>query len=83
MKNTVESLFVFVYNRSFKGQIMEKSIDWLKRSLIVAVVISVLFCAYKMGVYNNRDVLCDQVGGIYINTYTGNRCIIATEIPLP
>ena len=62
---------------------MEKSIDWLKRSLIAVVVVVILFCAYRMGVYNNRNALCDQVGGIYINTYTGNKCIIATEIPLP
>jgi hypothetical protein len=72
-----------VYNRYFKGQIMEKSIDWFKRSLIVVVVITVLFCVYRMGVYSNRDALCDQVGGVYVSGYTGNRCIIAKEIPLP
>jgi len=62
---------------------MEKSIDWLKRSLIVVVVITVSFCVYRMGVYSNRDALCDQVGGIYISTPNGNKCIMAKEIPLP
>jgi hypothetical protein len=62
---------------------MEKSIDWLKRSLIVVVVIAVLFCVYRMGVDSNRDALCDQVGGVYVSGYAGNRCIIAKEIPLP
>jgi hypothetical protein len=52
---------------------------------ILGTMIGILFifAIYQMGVRNTRDAICDQVGGIYISTPNGNKCIMVTEIPLP
>ena len=56
---------------------------WVSGIVCILVIIASVHGIYTVGVRNTHQALCDQLGGIYINTYTGNKCIIAKEVPLP
>lgn len=56
---------------------------WVSGWVCILVIIASVHGIYTVGVRNTHQALCDQLGGIYINTYTGNKCIIAKEVPLP
>jgi hypothetical protein len=49
----------------------------------IVIAILIIFAIYNMGVHNTRQRVCEQVDGMYISTPSGNKCIMATEIPLP
>ncbi|CAB5218699.1 hypothetical protein UFOVP218_66 [uncultured Caudovirales phage] len=56
---------------------------WVSGIVCGLVIIASVHGIYTVGVRNTHQALCDQLGGIYINTYTGNKCLMTKEVPLP
>jgi hypothetical protein len=47
----------------------------------LAVVLLALLC-YGLGSQANTNKICKQLGGAYVQTWNGYKCIMATEIDL-
>ena len=48
----------------------------------IAVLLVAVLC-YGLGSQAKTNRICDQVGGMYVQTWSdGYKCIMATEIPL-
>jgi hypothetical protein len=48
---------------------------------VVAVILVAAVC-YGLGEQSNKNKICNQIGGVYVKTYQGYRCIHAAEIEL-
>jgi hypothetical protein len=54
------------------------------REYVFGAVLVVIFAllGYGLGSQSQTNKLCDQVGGVYVQTWNGYKCIMATEITL-
>jgi hypothetical protein len=48
---------------------------------VIAVLLLAVLC-YGLGSQSKTNKFCDQIGGIYVQTWNGYKCIMATEITL-
>jgi hypothetical protein len=47
---------------------------------ILIVLIAVL--GYNLGSSSRKNEICQKIGGVYVSTYEGNRCLYVKEIEL-
>lgn len=55
------------------------NIWWIMLALLF-VFVALAF--YGAGVQATKDKVCNQIGGVYVQTWNGHKCIHATEIDL-
>jgi len=55
------------------------NLDWVFG--VLAILLLAVIC-YGLGSESKTNKVCDQIGGVYVKTYVGYKCIHATEIAL-
>jgi len=50
--------------------------------LLVLLFVFIAVAFYSLGSQSKTNKFCDQVGGVYVQTWNGHKCIMATEITL-
>lgn len=55
------------------------NLDWVFG--VLAILLLAVIC-YGLGSESKTNKVCDQIGGVYVKTYVGYKCIQATEITL-
>jgi hypothetical protein len=48
---------------------------------VLGIVLLALIC-YGLGSQSKTNKFCDQIGGVYVQTWNGYKCIHVTEITL-
>ena len=48
---------------------------------VSGILLLALIC-YGLGSQSKTNKFCDQIGGVYVQTWNGYKCIMATEITL-
>ena len=48
----------------------------------VLLIIALAGICYGLGSESNKNKICGQIGGVYVQTWHGYKCIHATEIDL-
>jgi hypothetical protein len=61
---------------------VDKVFDNFGTILLALMFVFVAGTFYNLGSQSKTNKFCDQVGGVYVQTYTGNKCIMATEIDI-
>jgi hypothetical protein len=55
------------------------NLDWVFG--VIAVLLLALIC-YSLGSQSKTNKVCEQIGGVYVQTWNGHKCIHASEITL-
>jgi hypothetical protein len=55
------------------------NIEWIFG--VLAVLLLAVLC-YGLGSQSKTNKVCEQIGGVYVQTWNGYKCIHATEITL-
>jgi hypothetical protein len=55
------------------------NVEWIFG--VLAVLLLALLC-YGLGSQSKTNKVCEQIGGVYVQTWNGYKCIHATEITL-
>jgi hypothetical protein len=55
------------------------NVEWIFG--VLAVLLLAVLC-YGLGSQSKTNKFCDQIGGVYVQTWNGYKCIMATEITL-
>jgi hypothetical protein len=55
------------------------NVEWIFG--VIAVLLLAVIC-YGLGSQSKTNKVCEQIGGVYVQTWNGYKCIHATEITL-
>ena len=61
---------------------LDKIYDNLEYVFGVLAILLVAAICYGLGSESNKNKICNQIGGVYVKTWNGHKCIHATEIDL-
>jgi hypothetical protein len=50
--------------------------------LLVLLFVFIAGTFYLAGAQNTKDKICNQIGGVYVQTFNGYKCVHTTEIDL-
>lgn len=63
-------------------KITDKIMDNVWWIIIILLFVFVAGSFYNLGSQSQTNKFCDQIGGVYVQTWSGHTCIHATEITL-
>jgi hypothetical protein len=55
------------------------NVYWVFFALVIVLLAGTF---YNLGSHNARNKICNDIGGTYVKTYEGDKCLHAVEITL-
>lgn len=60
----------------------EKIMDNLEYVFGAVLIVLIAVLGYNLGSSSRKNEICQKIGGVYVHTYEGNRCLYVKEIDL-